>query len=300
MLWRYTNWPRKFVLNTTINTENMTKTIHYRFASFCFLLLAAFTLVSCAEKTVKDSAPRKASVDVDSVPNAVPKKEPKSKYGNPESYEVFGKRYYVLNDNKGFVQKGIASWYGKKFHGRRTSSGETYDMYAMTAAHKELPLPTYVEVTNLKNNKKIIVKVNDRGPFHDNRIIDLSYTAARKLDIVANGTGLVEVRAIDSVSRVAKSKPERQGAPVRVAYEDKKNQAFYIQVGAFSDETNANRLQQRLVSLSPELVKVYKGNVQGRGIFRVQIGPFYDVDSADALVVRLPDYGVTEHQIVVH
>ena len=300
MLWRYTSWPRKFVLNTTLNTEKMTKTIQYRFASFCLLLLAAFTLVSCAEKTVKDSAPRKASVDVDSVPNAVPKKEPKSKYGNPESYEVFGKRYYVMNDNKGFVQKGIASWYGKKFHGRRTSSGETYDMYAMTAAHKELPLPTYVEVTNLKNNKKIIVKVNDRGPFHENRIIDLSYTAARKLDIVANGTGLVEVRAIDSVGRVAESKPERQGAPVRVAYDDKKNQAFYIQVGAFGDETNADRLQQRLVSLSPEQVKVHKGNVQGREIFRVQIGPFYDVDSADALVVRLPDYGVTEHQIVVH
>ena len=105
--------------------------------------------------------------------------EPKSRYGNPESYVVFGKRYYVKDSSKGYVETGIASWYGTKFHGRRTSSGETYDMYAMTAAHKTLPLPTYVEVTNLNNGRSIIVKVNDRGRFHEIRIIDLSYKKGR-------------------------------------------------------------------------------------------------------------------------
>lgn len=129
--------------------------------------------------------------------NQVPRVEPLSKYGNPKSYEVFGKTYYTLPSSHGYVERGIASWYGKKFHGRLTSSREPYDMYAMTAAHTQLPLPTYVQVTNLKNGKQVILRVNDRGPFHGNRVIDLSYTAAMKLDIVKEGTGLVEVRALD-------------------------------------------------------------------------------------------------------
>ena len=132
-------------------------------------------------------------------PGPIPKVEPRSRYGNPSSYVVFGKTYYTLPSSEGYVERGIASWYGKKFHGRPTSSREPYNMYAMTAAHTQLPLPTYVLVTNLKNGKQIIVRVNDRGPFHDNRIIDLSYTAATKLDIVREGTGLVEVRALDPV-----------------------------------------------------------------------------------------------------
>jgi len=131
------------------------------------------------------------------IPDAVPKAEPKSKYGNPESYVVFGKRYYTKGSSKGYVERGLASWYGKKFHGQRTSSGERYDMYAMTAAHKTLPLPTYARVTNVTNGRSAVVKINDRGPFHGNRIIDLSYSAARKLGVVAKGTAMVEIRAID-------------------------------------------------------------------------------------------------------
>lgn len=138
-----------------------------------------------------------ANHNTDQIPNQVPRLEPLSKYGNPKSYVVFGKTYYTLPSSQGFVQRGIASWYGKKFHGRLTSSREPYDMYAMTAAHPQLPLPTYVQVTNLKNGKQVILRVNDRGPFHDNRVIDLSYTAAVKLDIIKQGTGLVEVRALD-------------------------------------------------------------------------------------------------------
>lgn len=149
--------------------------------------------------------------DAKQIPNQVPRVEPLSKYGNPKSYVVFGKTYYTLPSSQGFVQRGIASWYGKKFHGRLTSSREPYDMYAMTAAHPQLPLPTYVQVTNLKNGKQVILRVNDRGPFHGNRVIDLSYTAAMKLDIVKQGTGLVEVRALDPRNyRLANKKLEGQ------------------------------------------------------------------------------------------
>jgi rare lipoprotein A len=131
------------------------------------------------------------------IPDAVPKVEPLSRYGNPPYYEVFGKRYYVLSSSVAYVERGVASWYGPGFHQVRTSSGETYDMYAMTAAHKTLPLPAYVRVTNLENGKSVVVRVNDRGPFVGNRIIDLSYTAAARLDMLRNGTAMVEVRGID-------------------------------------------------------------------------------------------------------
>jgi len=129
--------------------------------------------------------------------DAVPEVEPKSKYGNPKSYVVFGRRYYTKASSKGHVERGLASWYGKKFHGRKTSNGERYNMYAMTAAHKSLPLPTYVRVTNLANGRSTVVRVNDRGPFHGNRIIDLSYSAARKLGMAAKGVEMVEIMAID-------------------------------------------------------------------------------------------------------
>ena len=131
------------------------------------------------------------------VPDAVPKVEPLSRYGNPPYYEVFGKRYYVLSSSVDYLERGVASWYGPGFHEVRTSSGETYDMYAMTAAHKTLPLPAYVRVTNLENGRSVVVRVNDRGPFVGNRIIDLSYTAAARLDMLRNGTAMVEVRGID-------------------------------------------------------------------------------------------------------
>jgi rare lipoprotein A len=139
------------------------------------------------------------------VADAVPKVEPKSKYGNPESYVVFGKRYYTKDSSKGYVERGLASWYGKKFHGRRTSSGEPYNMYAMTAAHKTLPLPSYARVTNMANGRSTVVRINDRGPFHGSRIIDLSYLAACKLGVVAKGTAMVEVRAIDPQPRQPKT-----------------------------------------------------------------------------------------------
>jgi len=156
------------------------------------LLLLLLGLLSGCSGT-GDKVPEKLS----DIPDAKPKVEPKSKYGNPKSYVVFGRRYYTKASSKGYVERGLASWYGKKFHGRKTSNGERYNMYAMTAAHKSLPLPTYVRVTNLTNRRSTVVRVNDRGPFHGKRIIDLSYSAARKLGMAAKGVAMVEVRAID-------------------------------------------------------------------------------------------------------
>jgi len=149
---------------------------------------------------VNDCAPsKKKRINLANVSNAIPKVEPKSRMGNPKSYKVFDKTYTVMQSSKGYRERGIASWYGSKFHGFKAANGETYDIYAMTAAHKTLPLPTYVKVTNLNNKRNIIVKVTDRGPFNS-RIIDLSYVAAAKLDILKKGIERVEIQAIDPIS----------------------------------------------------------------------------------------------------
>lgn len=139
-----------------------------------------------------------AAVPADDLPaDAVPRQEYKTRLGNPAFYEEFGVRYRVLDTSRDFVEEGLASWYGRDFHGRRTSSGDPYDMFAMTAAHKTLPLPTYVRVTDLDTGNRVVVRVNDRGPFVEGRVIDLSYVAALKLGIAARGTARVEVRALD-------------------------------------------------------------------------------------------------------
>jgi rare lipoprotein A len=165
------------------------------------LLAAGFAgvllLVGCGGPRPKTDGPPGGSVDFSRIPDALPRVEPLSRYGNRPTYEVLGHTYRTLPSSEGYVERGIASWYGTKFHGRPTSSMEPYDLYAMTAAHRSLPLPSYVEVRNLENGRRVVVKVNDRGPFHPNRIIDLSYAAAGKLGILDKGTGLVELRAID-------------------------------------------------------------------------------------------------------
>ncbi len=269
------------------------------FKRVLFILLSCLLLFSCGrlDKVIApgDAAPDK-QVDVSTIPNAVPKNEPKSRYGNPESYVVFGKRYYVLDSSKNYVEKGIASWYGTKFHGRRTSSGETYDMYAMTAAHKTLPLPTYVQVKNLNNGKYIIVKVNDRGPFHENRIIDLSYTAAIKLDIIKKGTGLVEVRSIDPMRSTKNS-----------LVNEKKNEtstnqdiSFYIQVGTFGELENAEILKQKLSSLGDDLIKISNVVTSGKTLYRVRIGPITDTKLSDPIVAKLSSFGIFKYRIVTN
>jgi len=251
------------------------------------------TLVACGTATTQDSAPRNAP-NVSNVPNAVPRDEPRSKYGNPAHYEVFGKRYYTLKSSRGYHEKGIASWYGKKFHGRRTSSGEKYDMYAMTAAHKTLPLPSYVEVTNLKNGKKIIVKVNDRGPFHGNRLIDLSYSAATQLGIIGQGTGMVEIRAISNGQVAASPVTEltvtpRPSGPV----------GLYLQVGAFSTEHSADQLKAKLQHEIGDAVLIVPIQKANGNLYRVRVGPLANVEYGDSLASRLLDLGYNDSHIVV-
>ena len=149
---------------------------------------------------IEPGSEREPGFDPRDIPDAVPVEgEPPSRYGNPQEYEVFGRTYRVLESSRGYDERGMASWYGDEFHGRPTSSQEPFDMYAMTAAHKSLPIPSYVEVENLDNGRKAVLRVNDRGPFHDGRIIDLSYAAALKLGVVAAGTARVRVRAVGSV-----------------------------------------------------------------------------------------------------
>lgn len=270
------------------------------------LLLAVFCagLSACGGSSYifeeQDSAPSEQR-DLSNVPDAVPREEPRSRYGNPDSYEVFGKRYHVMASSEGYVEKGISSWYGTKFHGRRTSSGERYDMYAMTAAHKSLPLPTYVQVTNLKNGRKVIVKVNDRGPFHENRIIDLSYSAAYRLGILGKGTGFVEVRAInpnqaEPVTRVAalEQAPVRDEQTTTVS----KNINLYLQVGAFISRDNAERLHSKLVDAALGNTQISPVQHNGNTVYRVRLGPIFDVDIADQLVNKLTSLGVHNSRVV--
>lgn len=245
-----------------------------------------------------DDGPPRVQIDAAAVPDAVPRIEARSPYGNPSFYDVGGQRYYVMGSSTGYVERGIASWYGSKFHGHRTSSGELYDMNAMTAAHPTLPIPTYVEVTNLRNGRKVIVKVNDRGPFLRNRLIDLSYVAAVKLRITAEGTGLVEVRAIDPSAHAVQT---AEKASSRAARSDAND--LYLQVGAFADRGNAERLSQRVTSLSPNAgIQISEGSAdQSSGpIYRVRIGPLPSVQEVDRLTRRLSDMGVVDSHVVIN
>ncbi|HXQ64551.1 MAG TPA: septal ring lytic transglycosylase RlpA family protein, partial [Steroidobacteraceae bacterium] len=211
------------------------------------------------------------------LPDAVPRAEPRARLGNPPFYEVFGQRYTVLADSRGYVERGVASWYGPDFHGARTSTGEPYDMYTMTAAHRTLQLPAYARVTNLSNGRSVVVRINDRGPFKANRIIDLSYAAALRLDIVRDGTSLVEVQALE---------PEGAAPPPPRAAE------LYAQAGAFAVEANAARLRERLLVGGIGNVFLHSDAGNERPLYRVRIGPIDTVAAFDALVARLKTLGI--------
>ena len=195
-----------------------------------------------------------------------PKHEPKSRYGNPAKYTVLNKTYSVLTSSKGYKERGYASWYGTKFHGFRTSSGEIYDMYSMTAAHKTLPLPTYAKVTNLNNNRSIIVKINDRGPFHDDRIVDLSYAAASKLGILANGVGKVEVVAINPSMDLPKRSnimvAHKSSEVISTSEATPTKVSSSLQLGAFTLQSNAKKLADQLESLLKNHPNNHKTNYQ--------------------------------------
>jgi len=222
------------------------------------------------------------------VPDAVPRIEPRSRYGNPPFYDVYGRRYYVLSSSAAYVERGVASWYGPGFHKIRTSTGEPYDMYGMTAAHRTLPLPAYVRVTNLQNGRDVVVRVNDRGPFVGNRIIDLSYTAAAKLDMLRNGTAMVEVRSLDPATPGAAPAPN----PVR-------DVTLFVQAGAFADPANAGRLATKLRDGGYGKVFVRDDLIAGRRMYRVRIGPVPDVPEFDRIVTALEQMGVRDAHLAL-
>ncbi len=246
-----------------------------RFPWYPAVLCLALLVASCAGERPRDAdGPSSRDLKPSDVRDAVPRQEPRARYGNRSPYEVLGKRYTVMDSSEGYRERGIASWYGSKFHGRNTSSGEPFDMHKATAAHRNLPLPTYAEVTNLENGQKVIVKINDRGPFHDDRLIDLSYGAAVRLGMAHTGTARVEVRAIG----FGEPAPERPA--VKVA------DGMFLQVGAFGERDAAERLAGRMMQEHLQPVSIQ----QGGGLYKVWIGPYQreeDVEFAAQSVVEL-------------
>lgn len=256
--------------------------------------LAAVVLSGCSVRPGEPEDGPGAPIDAGDISPAVPRDEPLSEHGNPESYVVNGRRYHVRDSSSGYVREGVASWYGRKFHGRRTSSGETYDMYRMSAAHRALPLPTYVRVTNLENGRSAVVRVNDRGPFVDDRLIDLSYAAATRLGVVGHGTARVRVRALDPGAATASGgggAPE--GANAAAAG------GVFVQVGAFRHRKNASGLRARLerADIGPVRVQRAPGN-DGATVFRVRIGPLAEAGGRDELIERLEAVGIDEVRFI--
>lgn len=268
--------------------------------------------------------------DVSDVPDAEPRVEPRAASGNRPVYEVWGKSYRVLDDPTGYRNQGTASWYGKKFHGYTTASGEIYDMYKMTAAHRSLPLPTYARVTNPDNGRSVIVKVNDRGPFHDDREIDLSYAAAARLDILGKGTGRVEVEAIDPIAWGAErgtgtqaaagatatsapsitpqvqemaaslsttnsnSRPSESTADASHGADANSDSPVYLQVAALGSAASAEALKARLEGEVSQPVRVSSD----ASLHRVQVGPLTDDAQLEPLRDELRRAGYAQAFVV--
>jgi rare lipoprotein A len=227
------------------------------------------------------------AAEIAAIPDAVPRIEPRSRTGNPPFYDVLGRHYTLLATPQGYVERGVASWYGPGFHGVSTSLGEPYDMYAMTAAHKTLPIPCYARVTNLTNGRSVVVRINDRGPFVANRLIDLSYTAAAKLDMLRLGTAMVEVRVLtpgdpqsEALNRATETPPP----------------TLYVQAGAFAVAANAQGLLQRLQQAGLSNAVILPPP-PGSHLYRVRVGPVSSVADFDALAARLATLGVPDARL---
>ena len=283
----------------------------------------AILLTACVSTPHRTAPPPNPMPPQAGVPDAVPRAEPRSSHGNPPFYDVNGQRYEVRASADNFVERGVASWYGPDFHGHNTSSGEVYDMYAMTAAHRTLPIPCYARVTNLSNGHSVLVRINDRGPFVANRIIDLSYSAASRLDIVRTGTAFVELRTVGvgdegsvappmqvtaatmmspaapaaSAATTAPPTAEADVAVTTTSAAPTTTVALYIQVGAFADPLNAQRVLDRLQSNGVPHVFSLASSGSGRALRRVRIGPIATVEEFDALAARLASLGYPEARL---
>jgi rare lipoprotein A len=255
------------------------------------VLLGLLAGCSTTPPPLDDSAdgPPTGGIEPSRIPDAVPKPEPRSRYGNPAQYTVLGQTYQTLESSRGYRERGVASWYGRRFHGRLTSNREPYDMYAMTAAHRSLPLPTYARVTHLGNGRSVVVRINDRGPFHDNRIIDLSYAAAAKLGMLGAGTAPVEIAAIDPL----------RPTPPPVLATTTQQPRYFLQVGAFGDPGNARRLHRRLSDSLSQTISITPHGRPGNPIYRVRIGPLASVEQVDNLSIELHRMGVEHARVVL-
>jgi len=273
---------------------------------FGFLLLGLF-LQACTStpptstskrtpdfKDIQDSAPDQP-VDTSHVPDAVPRYELRTIAGNKNPYTVLGKTYHLLEDESSYKERGHASWYGRKFHGRKTSNGEIYDMYAMTAAHKTLPIPSYVRVTNVNNGKTAVVRVNDRGPFHSGRIIDLSYAAAQRLGILGAGTGLVDVEIV--VPNDAPAPPLKAASSNHVMADSQLPAQTHLQIGAFSSESSAKQYAAQIGAKLSYPVIISRAHVD-KTIYRVRVGPIANAQSLQNARHELQRLGVPEAHVV--
>ncbi|HTY94908.1 MAG TPA: septal ring lytic transglycosylase RlpA family protein [Steroidobacteraceae bacterium] len=261
-------------------------------AAGCLLAMAGCTLVGgrIPAGAHPQPAPTPAApppADLAAIPDAVPRFEPRSRNGNPPFYDVLGHRYTILPTADGYVERGVASWYGPGFHGVSTSTGEPYDMYAMTAAHKTLPIPCYARVTNLVNGRSVVVRINDRGPFVATRLIDLSYTAAAKLDMLRTGTAMVEVRVVT---------PGEPRSQMLTRADQTPPPTLYVQAGAFAVPANAEGLLLRLQQAG--LADAYVlAPLPGHHLYRVRVGPIGSVTDFDAVVAKLATLGVPDAQL---
>jgi rare lipoprotein A len=269
-------------------------------------ILALSTVAACA--SLAACAPYRAEPPLPESGSSVVN-PPRSTRGNPPFYEVFGKRYYVLDSSEGYRERGIASWYGREFHGKPTSGGEPYDMHAMTAAHKTLPIPTWVEVTNVGNGRRVIVRVNDRGPFVDKRIIDLSYRAAVELDMIRDGTARVRVRALGApplpITPTAAAEPRSRGFSIISEAEadtprpgDRPTPQLFVQAGAFRDRDNAAKLVIRLRRRGIDNSFIVSSAGGRDELHRVRIGPLASTADFDRIDGDLRALGVSDSRLV--
>lgn len=266
---------------------------------YCWPLLLALLLAACSSPApqpgvsqppvadrgaIRDGAPLR-SIRPEDVADAQPRPDPILNVGNKSPYTVNGMTYEVLPSLAGYRERGLASWYGTKFHGQLTSNGEVYDLYAASAAHKTLPIPCYARVTNLDNGRSIVVRVNDRGPFHNDRLIDLSYGAAVKLGFMESGTAPVEVEVIQLAG-----------------IDDRRGTLFgnyrYVQLGAFGSETSAERLRTELAALVTSPVAVSPVDSGGSRLYRVRIGPVASAEELEQVQRRLADNGYSGTQLL--
>jgi len=268
--------------------------------------MAALALAGCGSSPVdqssrysisQDRAPQ-GNFDVSGLEDATPRYEAPGSAGNRSPYTVWGKSYRVLESNERYVQRGTASWYGEKFHGHKTSNGEIFDMYAMSAAHKNLRIPGYARVTNLDNGRSVVVRINDRGPFHGDRLIDLSYAAAKKLDFLGSGTARVEVAAINvrpdgsmTVAGRPYGDPGDQRRPVEAG---SGSRSLFVQLGSFSQRDPAQTLLDRAQRVVGNPMRVREIDTATGRFHRVQVGPFSNESDAIEAQTFLEDRGFAE------